>query len=251
MEMDEIKPILEEDQRQPDLGEEGNEREYLRPAAQKAYKKVCNDTLEEFYRVSSPTNTTYWKPTQFSNIDKWTGTMRSCDSKRHGMQIYRLKEKTTISMERMVTMCCDFNPKSRHWDPLIQCNTVLETFEKLNMHIVHWECRYPNWFSSSALSKRSAISIVCGNVKQRYVVVQHIMAHRHYKKKDNETLMDGWCVLYLTENNTVVIVVAINPFSTIVSPVATQLEMYYLNMLHTRIELMEKIHKTWNQFYLN
>lgn len=240
----ELTPL--EQERQPDLGAEENERVYLRPAARVAYNTLRKETLEEFFRVSSCTS---WEALDTGPqyvLQQWTGPLRACDTRRPGMVMYRVKGYCNIPIERLIRMCYDFDPKTRcAWDPLVAPNVrTLETFDDDNMKIVQWECPLPSssWYYGA--TARGGISLVARG--KDWCIMQHIMQHRH--AETTVLLIDGWCGLYVTPKNTVSMIVSINaPTSGLWS---AQLHDYYLNQLRERFALFERTNSKWNVYYV-
>jgi hypothetical protein len=242
------------EERQPDLGKDENERVYLRPAAKSAFTKLRQDTLDEFKRLTDVSTDRLWKATEKDvNVERWIGTFRNCDSRKTGMRIFRIQQHVNVPRERILRMCWDFSPGTRYWDPLVDSTRtqVLEEFPKLGIQIVQWCCRVPAWSSVWGVSKRSAISAVFRG--KQWVLMQHIAGHRHENKDklENSVLLDGWSGVFVTDTGTVILIVAVNPNSNVLEPLASQLETHYLEMFKDRLKLFEQINKCWTRYYID
>lgn len=238
-----------EQERQPDLGAEENERVYLRPAARVAYNELRKETLAEFFRVSSCPSSS-WEALDTGPqyvLQRYTGALRACDARRPGMVMYRVKGYCGVPVDRLIRMCYDFDPKTRcAWDPLVATNVrTLETFDDDEMKIVQWECPLPTWYYYGA-TVRGGISLVARG--KDWCIMQHIMEHRHGDAKDTTQLIDGWCGLYVTSKNTVTMIVATNAPSS--GMWSAQLHDYYLNQLRERFSLFERTNSKWNVYYV-
>lgn len=255
----------EKKERQPDLGTDENERVYLKPAARKAYLKVCNDTLAEFKRVTSAENEKYWQPLDTGDacaLQQWSGPFRACDARKPGMVMLRVHGFCNVPQDRLIRMLYDDDATTRKWDPCVECSddktvtttspVVLDDFSDSDCcKVVYWRCPLPHWFSCFAVTQRAAITVMVHG--KDWYVAQHIMQHRrHDAKKEPCVLMDGWCAVSMTTKNTLTMVVAINAnASGIYEPLATQLHHHYVEMLKQRIPLWETVNKTWNYYYVN
>lgn len=244
-------------ERQPDLGEDENERVYLKPAARRAYVKVRDDTLAEFKRVTSKDNEKHWQALATGEacaLQKWTGPFRACDAQKPGMVMYRVNGFCNVPSNRLIHMLYDHDSETRKWDSCVdvKCDpVVLDNFPDERCKVVYWRSALPPWFSCFPVTQRAAITVMAHG--KGWWVAQHIMQHRHHVSKDEPcVLIDGWCAVTLTKQKTLTMVIAVNAnASAMYEPLATQLHQHYVEMLKQRIPLWETINKTWNYFYVN
>ena len=215
-----------EDLRQPRLTPTEEERVYLKPAANVAYKLVRNEAVDEFKRVMN--NEKNWEPVEYENdvvVERWTGTLRHCDN---GLHMYRLKGKLDIDKKRFVQMHADFT--SRKWDLLYTSVKVVEEIGK-TIQVVQYTCK-------------GKIQFAVVSHGDDWVIQQNIDCHRFCTNVKTST-NKGWIATYI-ENNVGLVVVCL-PYET--SLLFETPYTFTMNVLQKRFGVINDVNKNWCHYY--
>lgn len=194
-------PLLErspeEQERQPDLGAEGNEQTYLRPAAAAAFQttidetnRLCRDILDnESAWLANPLSTTQQSVLYAVGSNK-----------------YILRGHTTSSTERLLTLLSKM-PFAN--DPLVEPLKELETFPEKNLRVIQWQTKSnANGFLSRLWQSTVVTSVIAVSCAGRqWVTHRFIPLHRHQVKP--ATLRDGYIHVRLSGTRTITILFCI------------------------------------------
>lgn len=182
-------PLLEqtpeEQERQPDLGPEGNEKTYLRPAALAAYKT----TIEETGRIKKDIFQTQWMDHPVLAGDQSVLYYIPWRS----MHVYILRGHVRVgSPDRLAGVFY----KTLH--PIVKTIKELESFDEEQLRVVEWETS-PDHFPGALFARfkgykeQRGISVICKQSTSTTTTHRFIPSHRH--QVNQPTIRDGFVSL--------------------------------------------------------
>lgn len=234
-------PLLErtpeQQERQPDLGPEGNETTYLRPAALAAYKT----TLAETNRLCHDILQSDWVERAVSFNDQ--SVLYHAAANLSKSQVYILRGHVqNMPLDRLVTFFYKM-PYGTGSDPLVTPIKELETFESDQIRVVQWETSsevYPIFLSYLRGYKQvCGISVVTKG--HDWVTHRFIPEHRHQVKSPN--IRDGFVRLSVTPGDLVTTVTIIFGI-----PCEGPLDDFWMSKLQAYLPYLQQLNANWTHY---
>jgi hypothetical protein len=236
-------PLLEktpeEQERQPDLGPDGNEVTYLRPAARAAYSTVIqetNETCKEILSLSSQ-----WKIASCTD----QSVLYECQTGRK-LRTFILKGHVKItSVEKLLQIVYKMPFKN---DPIVRPIKDLETFEEEEeekLRVVQWRTAPDGvipYLMSFWFQHYAGISVASRG--ESWVTHRIIPSHRHQENvQEISRIMDGFFHMTAKDHSGITTVTCV-----FACPLEPSQEVFFLEKFQAYLPYFESVEKNWTHY---